>query len=485
MKDEKLNVLFLSAEAVPFAKVGGLADVAGALPKALRSLGHDVRLMIPRYGSISSDDFDFEKIGKPCPVPCGPGEEQVHLVHTTTEDDVPVYLVWDEKYFFARERIYGFDDDPQRFALFGRAVIASLPMMDWMPDVIHANDWHTAVVPTWLAYEGVNLPEYRHLASLFTIHNLAYQGIAGRLILTFGQLEYVRHLSVEQPGQVNWMAQGIANSDLVSTVSKQYAKDILKPEAGAGLDPLLKERKDNLHGVLNGIDYDLWDPATDQNIAQKFDRSSLKMRAVNKAALQQEARLPTRPETPVIGMVSRLDHIKGIDLLQSTLNKLLETDIQFVILGTGAEEYHNMLEELQSRYSDKMRAFLRYDDPLARRIYAGCDIFLMPSRFEPCGLGQMIAMHYGAVPVVHRTGGLSDTVIDYHKRPDKATGFVFSPLTPENLVDALVRALSVFHDREMWIELQKRGMKTDFSWKASAKKYVKLYRQAVELRQKA
>jgi starch synthase len=485
MNDEKLNVLFLSAEAVPFAKVGGLADVAGALPKALRALGHDVRLMLPRYGSISSEEFSFEKIGKPCPVPCGPGEEQVHLVHTTTEDGVPVYLIWDEKFFYARERVYGFDDDPQRFALFGRAVIASLPLMGWTPDVIHANDWHTAVVPTWLAYEGNHLPEYRHLGSLFTIHNLAYQGIAGRLILTFGQMEYVRHLSVEQPGQVNWMAQGIANSDLVSTVSKQYAKDILKPEAGSGLDPLLKERKDRLHGVLNGIDYDLWDPSTDPHIAQRFDRSSLNMRAVNKAALQQEARLPTRPETPLIGMVTRLDYIKGIDLLQPVLSKLLEGDVQFVILGTGTEEYHEMLEELQSRFSDKMRAFLRYDDPLARRIYAGSDIFLMPSRFEPCGLGQMIAMHYGSVPVVHSTGGLSDTVTDYHQRPKKATGFVISPLTPESLTGGLERALEVFRDRDAWTELQMRGMKTDFSWHASAKRYVKLYRQAVELRQKS
>lgn len=484
MKDEKLNVLFLSAEAVPFAKVGGLADVAGALPKALRSLGHDVRLMIPRYGSISSEEFSFEKIGKPCPVPCGPGEEQVHLVHTTTKDGVPVYLVWDEKYFYARERVYGFDDDPQRFALFGRAVISSLPMMGWTPDVIHANDWHTAVVPTWLAYEGIHLPEYRHMGSLFTIHNLAYQGTAGRLILTFGQMEYVRHLSVEQPGQVNWMAQGIANSDLVSTVSKQYAKDILKPEAGSGLDPLLKERKDRLHGVVNGIDYDLWNPATDPHIAQHFDRSSLKMRAVNKAALQQEARLPTRPDTPLIGMVTRLDYLKGIDLLQPVLSRLLEGDIQFVILGTGTEEYHEILEGLQSRYSDKMRAFLRYDDPLARRIYAGSDIFLMPSRFEPCGLGQMIAMHYGAVPVVHRTGGLSDTVTDYDQRPNKATGFVLSPLTPKSLTNGLERALDVFRDRDAWTELQKRGMKTDFSWQASAKKYVKLYRQIVELRHK-
>ncbi len=481
MDDERLNILFVAAEAVPFAKVGGLADVAGALPKALRSLGHDVRLMIPRYGSIPSDQFRFEKVGKPIPVPCGPGEERVHLVHTITEDGVPVYLVWDEKFFSPRERIYGFDDDPQRFTFFGRAVVAALPLLGWMPDVIHANDWHTAVIPTWLAYEGRYLSEYRHLASLFTIHNLAYQGTSGRLILTFARMEYVKHLDVEPPGQVNWMAQGIANADLVNTVSPQYARDIVETEAGAGLSPLLKAREDRLVGVLNGIDTDLWNPATDPHIPQPFDLSTLKMRAVNKAALQQEARLPVRSDTPLIGMVTRLDYVKGIDVLQSVLEPLLTGDIQFILLGSGQPEYQEMLERLQARFPNKVRVFLRYDDPLARRIYAGCDIFLMPSRFEPCGLGQMIAMRYGAVPVVHRTGGLADTVTDYHERPDRATGFAFSPFTPEACLDGLRRALGVFRDREAWTALQTRGMKADFSWKASAKRYVELYRRAIEL----
>jgi len=481
MNSERLNILFLAAEAVPFAKVGGLADVAGALPKALRALGHDVRLMIPRYGSIRSNQFRLRKIGKPFAVPVGRGEQMAHLFHTTTDDGVPTYLVWDEKFFSPRERVYGFDDDPQRFTFFSRAAIAALPLLDWMPDVIHANDWHTAAIPTWIAYEGRYLREYRHLASLFTIHNLAYQGTSGRLILTFAQMEYVRHLDVEPPGQVNWMAQGIANADLISTVSPRYARDILETEAGAGLGPLLRRRKDRLVGVLNGIDTDRWNPATDPHIPQRFDRSDLRMRAVNKAALQQEARLPVRADVPLIGMVSRLDAVKGIDLLGPVLEQVLTGDVQFVLLGTGQPEYHEMLESLQARFPDKMRIFLRYDDPLARRIYAGCDIFLMPSRFEPCGLGQMIAMRYGAVPVVHQTGGLADTVIDYHERPDKATGFAFSPFTSEACVDALRRALGIFRDRETWTALQSRGMRTDFSWEASARKYVDLYRRAMEL----
>jgi len=479
---EKMNVLFIAAEAVPFAKVGGLADVAGALPKALRELGHDVRLMLPRYGSIRSDQFRFEKVGRPFPVPVGPGEERVHLVQTTTNEGVPAYLIWDEKFFSQRERVYGFDDDPQRFAFFSRAVIAALHLLDWAPDVIHANDWHTAPVITWLNYEGRYLPEYRHLASLFTIHNLAYQGIAGRLILTFARMDYVKHLEVEPPGQVNWMAQGIANADLVTTVSPQYARDILGPEAGMGLEPLLRTRQEHLHGVLNGIDYDFWNPGSDPHLRQRFDLESLKLRAVNKAALQQEAHLPTRPDVPLIGLVSRLDYVKGADLLGPALELAMTEDIQVVLLGAGQPEYHQALETLQSHYPDKVRAFLKYDDPLARRIYAGCDIFLMPSRFEPCGLGQMIAMHYGAVPLVHRTGGLADTVVDYHQRPDNATGFVFDTFSAEALVGALRRALEVFRDRAAWTALQARGMRADFSWKGSARKYAELYQKARALR---
>ena len=480
MSDKGLKILFLAAEAVPFAKVGGLADVAGALPKALRALGHDVRLMIPRYGSIRSDQFRFERVGKPFPVPVGPGEEMVHMV-TTTVDDLPVYLLWDERFFSPRDRIYGFDDDPQRFTFFSRAVVASLPVMGWVPDIIHANDWHTAPVPTWLAYEGRYLREYRHIASVFTIHNIAYQGACGRLILTFARMEYVKHLDVEPAGQVNWMAQGIASADIVTTVSPQYARDILETEAGAGLSPLLRRRQDRLVGILNGIDTDYWNPATDPYLRQSYDLSHLRMRAVNKAALQQEARLPVRPDTPLIGMVTRLDAIKGIDLLEPVLEQLLLGDVQFVLLGTGDPEYHQMMESLQARFPDKVRVFLRFDEPLAHRIYAGCDLFLMPSRFEPCGLGQMIAMHYGAVPVVHKTGGLADTVLDYHERPDRATGFVFDAYTPEACIDALERALRVYRDREAWAAIQARGMKADFSWKGSAQKYVEVYRRALQI----
>jgi len=480
-----LKILFLAAEAVPFAKVGGLADVAGSLPSAIRALGHDVRLMMPRYGTIRSDQFPMEKIGDPFPVPVGPGEEYAHLIGSTsngeTNGSVPVYLIWNKQYFSSRDRVYGFEDDAQRFAVFGRASLAALHLLDWKPDVIHANDWHTGIVPTWLNTAGRGDPFYRDIATLFTIHNLAYQGIAGRLILTFTQMEYVKHLSVEQPGTVNWMAQGIAHADLVNTVSKRYAQEILTLEMGMGLDPLLGERQDRLFGVVNGIDYEQWNPATDPNIPHRFDAKTLDQRAVNKTALQQQARLPVRPEVPLVGMVTRLDQVKGMDLVEPALEWLLEGESQFVLLGTGQPQYHEMLERVQARFPDRMHAFLKFDDVLARRIYASADMFLMPSGVEPCGLGQMIAMRYGCVPIVRATGGLADTVADYKTKRGRGTGFTFTDYTPEACQDALEQALKVYHNKKAWRRLQRRGMAVDFSWSASAQEYIKLYRRALKV----
>ncbi len=487
MSRKPLKILFLAAEAVPFAKVGGLADVAGSLPLAIRALGHDVRLMMPRYGTIRSTQFHLEKIGDPFPIPIGPGEEYVHLIGSTIGGEssvqVPVYLIWDELYFSSRDRVYGFEDDAQRFAVFGRASLAALRLLDWKPDVIHVNDWHTGIVPTWLNTEGREDPFYRDIATLFTIHNLAYQGITGRLILTFAQMEYVKHLPVEQPGTVNWMAQGIAHADLVNTVSKQYAREILTPETGMGLSPLLKERQDRLFGVINGIDYEQWNPATDPNIPHRFDVRGLDRRAANKTALQQQARLPVRPDVPLVGMVTRLDEVKGMDLMEPVLEWLLarEGEAQFVLLGTGWPQYHKMFERIQGRFPDRMRAFLKFDDVLARRIYAGADMFLMPSSIEPCGLGQMIAMRYGCVPVVRATGGLADTVADHMAKRGRGTGFVFTDFTPEACRDALERALKVYRKKDAWRRMQKRGMMIDFSWSASAREYVKLYRRAMKV----
>ena len=479
MSEKPLKILFLAAEAVPFAKVGGLADVAGSLPQAIQALGHDVRLMIPRYGTIRSNQFRLEKIGDPLSIPVGPGTERVHLVGSTLNEKVPVYLIWDEHYFSSRDQVYGFEDDVQRFVVFGRGALAALRSLDWKPDIIHTNDWHTGIVPTWLNTDGQKDPFYKDIATLFTIHNLAYQGIAGRLILTFAQMEYVKHLPVEQPGTVNWMAQGIAHADLINTVSERYAEEILIPDMGMGLTPLLKERKAHLFGVVNGIDYEQWNPATDPHIPHRFDSKTLDQRVANKPALQQQARLPVRPEVPLVGMVTRLDKVKGMDLMEPVLERLLaqEREIQFVLLGTGDPQYHEMFEQVQERFPNRMRAFLKFDDALARRIYAGADMFLMPSGVEPCGLGQMIAMRYGCVPIVRATGGLADTVTDKRGR---GTGFAFTEYTPEACQAALARALKAYDKKKAWRRMQQRGMAIDFSWSASAEKYIKLYQRAIK-----
>jgi starch synthase len=481
MTKKPLKVLFLAAEAVPFAKVGGLADVAGSLPRAIHALGHDVRLMIPRYGTIRSDQFPMEKIGDPFPIPVGPGQESIHLIGTTLEEDLPAYLIWNEQYFSSRDRVYGFEDDAQRFAVFGRAALAALQVLDWKPDVIHTNDWHTGFVPAWLNTDGREDTFYRDIATLFTIHNLAYQGIAGRLILTFARMESVRHLSVEKPGTVNWMAQGIANADLVNTVSERYAQEILTPEIGMGLDPLLMQRQDRLLGVVNGIDYEEWNPLTDASIPHRFDVRTIDRRIANKTALQQQARLPVRADVPLIGMVTRLDSVKGMDLMAPVLEWLLAGEAQFVLLGTGQPEYHEMIERVQSRFPDRIHAFLKFDAVLARRIYAGVDMFLMPSKVEPCGLGQMIAMRYGCVPVVRATGGLADTVVDYTARRGRSTGFTWEDYAPQACIDALGRAMQLYNDKKGWRRLQQRGMRADFSWSASAQKYVGLYQRAIQL----
>ncbi len=477
---DSLKVLFLAAEATPFTKVGGLADVAGALPKALRALGVDVRLMIPRYGTMQSAGYTCHRVG-PLAVPIGRGEEYALLLETNV-DGVPVYLIWNDQYFSNRERVYGFNDDPQRFTFFSKAVLSALKVLDWRPDVIHANDWHMAAVPAWLSVYGRAQEFYRDIATLFTIHNLAYQGICGRLILTFAQMDKLPHLPGEVPGQVNWMAQGIAHADLINTVSPTYAREIVTGEAGMGLNVLLRMRQDRLFGILSGIDVDLWNPSTDDALAQTYDVSTLKMRAVNKNALRREVRLPVGPDTPLLGMVSRLDETKGLELAIAALEALLaEQDLQFVLLGMGLEAYEMKFRDLQSRYPNNVRAFIKFDERMARRIYSSIDILLMPSRAEPSSIALMTAMHYGVIPVVHATGGLADVVVDAEAQPERGNGFTFADYTAAALVDGIHRASRAYEDKMRWLTLQRRAMERDFSWNASARAYLDLYRRAIAL----
>jgi starch synthase len=446
----------------------------------LRRLGVDVRVVIPRYGALQDTGYDFRRIGS-LAVPIGSGEEHALLLETNA-DGVPVYLLWNDQYFSNRERVYGFNDDPQRFTFFSRGIISMLKMLDWQPEVIHANDWHTAPVLAWLDVYGRSQPFFCDLATLFTVHNLAYQGVCGRLILTFAQMDKLPHLSVEVPGQVNWMAQGLAHADLVSTLSPTYAREIIDGGAGEALSELLRERRDRIFGILSGIDIDLWNPATDGALAQTYDCETLKMRSVNKNAFQREARLSVNSGTPLFGMVTRLDETKGLELVIPAFEALFQQrDVQFVILGTGEEVYENRFRDLQAQFPNNVRAFIKFDDRLARRIYASADVFLTPSRAEPSSIGLMTAMHYGAVPVVHMAGGLADAVIDADKHAARGVGFAFEEYTDSALLEALERALRAYETKARWMRIQRRAMERDFSWDASARAYVDLYQRALAL----
>ncbi|MCS7286722.1 MAG: glycogen synthase [Anaerolineae bacterium] len=481
--EHKLKILYLAAEVVPFAKTGGLADVAGSLPKAIKALGHDIRVAMPRYGRVSIEKFGLQLVLENLQIPMDEEKELVKIFQGTLGKDVPVYFIDNDRYF-NRESIYMYPDDAERFILFSRAALEMLKPLNFKPDIIHCNDWHTALIPNWLRTIYRDDPFYSEIATVYTIHNLAYQGIFGYRVLEIAGLDeygFLYHPDMADLNNVvDFMARGIYFADVISTVSPRYAQEILTPEYGERLDPLLRDRRDRLFGILNGIDYETFNPATDPYIAVNYDASSLDKRVQNKLALQEEASLPKNPDIPLIGMISRLTDQKGLDILVEILDHLFDNfEVQFVLLGTGEQHYHDVLRGIAKRYPRNMGLFLTFNAPLAQRIYAGADMFLMPSRFEPCGLGQMIAMRYGSVPIVRATGGLADTVKDYNPLTGEGTGFVFERYDRWALFGAIVRALERYKNPQEWRRIQLQGMRVDFSWEASARKYEDLYYKAL------
>ncbi len=479
-----LKILIVAAEAVPFAKVGGMADVVGALPIALKRLGHDVRVAIPKYGKISESEFNLSKVVDPVAVPLDNREEPATIYLGYMREDIPVYLVASHKYF-GREGIYGYPDDDERFVFFCRAVLEMLKPLGWVPDVIHLNDWHTAIIANWLKTILSNDPVFSQIATLYTIHNLAYQGIFGYRVLEIAGLSqygFIYHKDVRDlDNVVDLMARGILFSDVITTVSERYAQEILTPEFGERLDPLLRDRKDRLFGVLNGIDVEALNPATDPNIAATYDTSSLERRSANKLALQREFQLDEDLQRPVVAMISRLVDQKGLDILAEAIHPMLRyLPVQFVLLGTGDQHYQELFRALSSQYRGRTGVALTFNAALAQCIYAGSDMFLMPSRFEPCGLGQMIAMRYGSIPIVRRTGGLADTVEDYDPATGAGTGFVFDDYNPWALFAAVVRAVENYRVPERWRGVMLNAMVKDFSWERSARRYVELYELAID-----
>jgi starch synthase len=468
-----MKILFAAAEAYPLAKVGGLGDVAGSLPKALRALGHDVRVVLPRYGFVQDVKEDLGAFS----VRIG-GEPHEARLKTSAIGGVPVYLV-DHAPFFDRPKVYEYEDDGKRFGLFGKAILDLLPTANWWPDVVHVNDWHSALAAAFLKTTHAGDGRYRHIRSVLTIHNLQHQGLFGRDLFEWLGLppEAWDPEGVEFYGQLNFLKAGIVYADRVNTVSPTYAKEIQTEEYGERLDGLLRSRAAKLSGILNGIDVDTWNPAKDPHIAQMYTRTTVEKKAKDKAALQAEVGLAADAKVPLFGIVGRATGQKGFDILTPALPRVLEAGAQLLLLGTGEKRYEEPLAAL-ARENPAFVAALKYDEGLAHRIYAGADFFLMPSRFEPCGLGQMISLRYGTVPVVRATGGLADTVTDITANPKSGNGFVFAPYTQESLLEAVTRALAFYRQKRGWKSLQQRGMAADRSWTASAKAYADLYAQA-------
>jgi starch synthase len=425
------------------------------------------------------------------PVPTSKGPRAARLFETSVRE-VPVYMVGNDA-FFGRPGVYGEEDDLERWLYFCDALLAAAPELvagqdsaeSWRPAVLHLHDWHAAFVGSRLLAATTHL--WASCARVYTIHNLALQGPFDQAFSRRHRLSLAALMAPagqEPDVAFSGMAQGILWSDVVSTVSPNYAREIQTPEFGAGLDALLRGRSDRLAAVLNGIDYEVFDPAHDPSIAANYDAETLDVRAANKKALQERAGLPVRPEAPLAGMVSRLYDQKGSDLVAPAFRRLLaERDLQLVVLGTGDPIHEEMLSDLQAEFPDRAAAVLRFDEELAQLIYAGCDFFLMPSRFEPCGLGQLMALRYGAVPVVRRTGGLADTVQDCDSQLTAGTGFTFEAATAQDLERAVERALASYGDQAGWRSLQRRGMSQDFSWDRAAGLYREMYERALRLRQ--
>ncbi len=473
-----MKVLFAVSEALPFASSGGLGEVAGSLPQALRKRLVGCRVVMPLYSSISQEMKDSMKFITHISVPvawrrqyCGIFEAKAGGV---------IYYLLDNQYYFKRDSMYGHYDDAERYAFFSRAVLEILPSIDFKPDVIHCNDWQTALTPFYYSTIYARRPGYENIKTIFTIHNIQYQGEYGREIIenVVGAAPGDTRL-LEYNNAVNFMKAGIECAAVVTTVSPSYAKEILDPWYSHGLDTILKERSWKIRGILNGIDTESYDPATDKALYAPYTAENLENKAKNKAELQKRLGLKTSADTPLIGMVTRLVSHKGLDLVKALLEELLTTtDVQVAILGSGEWQYESFFEGLAVKYPEKLSLTLGYIPELARKIYAGSDIFLMPSKSEPCGLSQMVALRYGTIPVVRETGGLRDTVSD--SADGNGNGFVFSNYNAHDMLAAIKRACEGYKCKSGWDILRKRAMACDNSWGKSANEYIRLYKETMK-----
>ncbi|MDR0746836.1 MAG: glycogen synthase GlgA [Helicobacteraceae bacterium] len=483
---EKLNILFAASECHPFAKTGGLADVLGALPKYLRELGHDVRVVMPRYYGI--DRTKLQKLPAPLGVPMGIiGEMWCGVYEGRLPDsDVPIYFV-DYELFYGRESLYsdesgiGFIDNDNRFVFLSRAAMQLCKALNFRPHILHTHDWHTSAANLFLTTIYANDEHFARCASVLTIHNMQYQGefYSGLMNVLDVGWEHFNFREVEMDDRVNLLKAGITHATMISAVSPRYSQEILTPEFGYGLEATMRTRANDLWGILNGVDTLEWNPKTDRHLSAHYDADDLSGKAKLKRALQKEMGLPRR-DVPLIAVVSRLVRQKGVDVIAESIHDLLKMDIQIVLLGSGEVWTHFYFGDIMRLYPKRFACRIGFDAPLSHRIEAGADLFLMPSRFEPCGLNQMYSQLYGTLPIVHGAGGLEDSVQSYDEKTGEGTGFKFYGLNAKNLVNTVGWAVHTWYNRKDHFQaMQKRAMNLDYGWERSAKTYDLLYKEAL------
>lgn len=474
-KETVKNILFVTGEAAPFIRSGGLGDVAGALPKALKEEDVDARVILPLYSEIPSRYTNTMKFIGKTTVRLG-WRNQYCGIFEGTADGVTYYFI-DNEYYFKRRGLYGHPDDGERFTFFAKAVLETLLVIDFSPAVIHCNDWHTALVPVFLDVFYRSCDKLRMVKTLFTIHNIEFQGnfdlnLAGDIL----GLPYDKFPLVEYSGRTNFMKGAIECSNAVNTVSPTYAKEILDPFYSYGLESILHEREYKLCGILNGLDTEIYDPAIDAALFENYNAQTPEGKLENKKQICAMLDLNYRPDRPMLSIVSRLTTQKGLDLVLQVAEELLSADIQLVILGSGEWRFESAFKELESRYGAKLRVIIQFSKDIASKLYAASDIFLMPSRFEPCGLSQMIAMRYGSIPIVRETGGLKDSVKQYDAQTGEGTGFVFTGYNANEMLSTIWRAVDTYYnDKKAWSKLVDNAMNEKLDWSASAKEYKKLY----------
>lgn len=474
-----MKVLFVVSECVPFIKSGGLADVAGSLPKELKRLGADIRIIMPKYGAISEQYKQEMKKTAQFTVDVG-WRKQYCGIEEWVYHDITYYFVDNEQYF-NREKLYGYIDDGERFAFFNQAVLESIRHLSFSPEIIHCHDWHTGMIPFLLTRRYQSHSEYASIKTVFTIHNLQFQGImAKETMKDLFDLDdrYFNIDELEFYGNINFMKAALVSADKITTVSPTYMNEVQNDYFGEKLNGLLLKRKEDLIGILNGIDEDIYNPETSSVLVQSYSRETIELKELNKRHIQRRFGLPVI-DVPLITMVTRLTKQKGLELVRRVFHEMMAENLQMIVLGTGDPEFENLFREMETQYGNQFKAYIGFSEEIAQQLYAGADLFLMPSKFEPCGLGQLIALKYGTLPIVRETGGLNDTVFSYNENTCEGNGFSFSHFNAHDMLHTIKRALNYYHKKAIWNQLTENAMSMNYSWSQSALQYYQLYRELV------